>query len=155
MRTPRRSSRGFSLVELTITASICAIMAAIAVPRYTAATHRYRAQAAARRIVADLTVARTIARATSKDILVVFDPVARNYELRGVPNPDHPGADYIVDLSRDPYRVFLRQVDFASATQVTFNAFGLPSARGEITVKRDTTEITIIVDAQTGLTSMN
>ena len=54
---------GFSLFELLIAMSVIAIIAAVAVPRYASSVGRYRAESAARRVAADLTLAQAKARA--------------------------------------------------------------------------------------------
>ena len=56
------ASGGFSLLEVVLVVAIIAVLAAIAAPRYGRAAGRYRADVAARRIVADLEYARLSAR---------------------------------------------------------------------------------------------
>src|SRR5204863_23675 len=61
---PASSRRAFSLIEITLVLMVMGVLAALAVPRYASALARYRADAAARRIVADLDLARTTARSS-------------------------------------------------------------------------------------------
>jgi len=103
---------GFSLLELVIAMAIIAVMSAIAIPRFGSAHARYRVDLAARRIAADIAYARTVARRNGKSQEIIFDIDTNSYTLVDVEDIDHPGTDYIVDLSGSKYGVDLVSAGF-------------------------------------------
>src|SRR3954451_23186913 len=72
-RPQRRSSTAFTLFELMIVILIIWIAAAVAVPRYASSVGRYRAEFAAKRVAADLNLARARAKAASSTRNVTFN----------------------------------------------------------------------------------
>jgi prepilin-type N-terminal cleavage/methylation domain-containing protein len=131
----RRLSRGgFSLFELLIAMSIIAIIAAVAVPRYANSVGRYRAEAAARRVAADLALAQAKARAASSGQSVTFNTTAGSYTVTGALNLDHPKSIYTVNLAGDPYHVAIGYADFGGAPQAQFDMFGVPAFGGKVMV---------------------
>jgi prepilin-type N-terminal cleavage/methylation domain-containing protein len=125
---------GFSLFELLIGLSVISIVAAVAVPRYASSVGRYRAEAAARRVAADLTLAQAKARAASCGQSVTFNMTAGTYTVSGARNLDHPGSLYTVSLADDPYRVRIGYADFGGAPQAQFDMFGTLMFSGKVTV---------------------
>ncbi len=73
VRNRVKAGRGFSLLELILVLGILTVLAAIGIPRYGASAARYRADLIARRLVADLRLARGHAQATSASQSVEFD----------------------------------------------------------------------------------
>ena len=133
-RRARDHGAGFSLFEMLIAMSVIAIIAAIAVPRYANSVGRYRAEAAARRVAADLALAQAKARAASSAQSVTFNTTAGTYSVSGTRNLDHPKSIYTVDLAGDPYRVTIGYADFGGAPQAQFDMFGTPLWSGKVTV---------------------
>ncbi|MFO8012809.1 MAG: GspH/FimT family protein [Phycisphaerae bacterium] len=129
---------------------IIGIAAAIAVPRHASALARYRAKTCARRIAADLEQARDLARQTSSDQALVFDPAADCYTLTGRDDPDRPGQPYTVALAGSPYHADLVGATFGAGTTVTFNGFGVPQAGGAVTVQSGGYAWTVTVDGESG-----
>ena len=123
------------MFELIIAMSLMAIVAALAVPRYASSVGRYRAEAAARRIAADLALAAAKAKAVSAGQSVTFNAMAGTYTVSGVRNLDHPGSLYTVDLAGDPYRVTIGHADFGGAPQAQFDMFGMPQWGGTVLVR--------------------
>ena len=81
--------RGLTLVELMVALAVLALLAGVAVPYVLASLPGYRASGAARQVVADLRLARTLAVERGVRAFVVFDPATSTYAVRldtdGVP----------------------------------------------------------------------
>ena len=135
--------------------AIIAIASAIAAPRYANALVRYRVETAARRVAADLAYARSLARETSGDQTVVFDPAADCYTLAGRDDPDHPGQPYTVSLDDRPYRADLTAATFGEGTAMTFNGYGLPDEGGAVRVQVGDYAYMVTVDAESGEITMS
>lgn len=142
--------RGFTLIDLTITVLIMGVVAATASPKFAALLTSYTAEAAARRIAADLNYAASAAAQTSQSVTVNFDLAGDSYSVAGVDSPDHPGAAWAVSLTTGGMNVDLVSADFAAAQAVTFNAHGRPNNPGSIVLSSGSDSATIIVDAATG-----
>jgi len=82
--SPRIRPRAFSLIEVVLVLSLLAVVAAIAIPRYAASLSHYRLDAAARRVAADLALARQRAKTTGTSQPVAFAVAANSYSLPGV-----------------------------------------------------------------------
>jgi type IV fimbrial biogenesis protein FimT len=160
VRTPRKqrfpqiarseTRRGFTLVDLTITVLIMGVVAATASPRFAALLTSYTAEAAARRVAADLNYAASAAAQTSQSVTVTFNVSGDSYSVVGVDSPDHPGSAWAVSLTNGGYNVDLVSVDFAATQTVTFNAYGRPNNPGSIILSSGSDSATIVVDAATG-----
>jgi Tfp pilus assembly protein FimT len=133
--------------------TIVAIFAALAAPRYGRASARYRADLAARRIAADLCLARSCAKVASAPRTVSFSVTTKQYQLLNVPAPDGMAGDYTVVLSSDPYRANLVSTSFSNA-QVIFNGWGLPDNGGIVVVSAGSEQRTVVVEASTGRVSI-
>jgi prepilin-type N-terminal cleavage/methylation domain-containing protein len=141
---------GFSLIELTLVVFLLGISAAIAIPRYANSLCSYRAAMAAKRVAADLALARNDAWMTGSRRTVSFSQTNNQYQLTGIADPDHPGvANCVVNLSNNPYRATLGATTFQGQT-VTFDSYGMPSAGGQITVTAGTAQRTVYLDAANG-----
>jgi type II secretion system protein H len=147
-------NRGFTLLEILLVVVIAAVFAAVAAPRYGQASGRYRADLAARRIVSDLRLAQSCAKAASASRTVSFAPATEQYQLLNVPAPDGAAGDYTVILSAEPYRANLVSASFNTSTQVVFNGWGLPNNGGTIVVAVGSQQRTVAVDAGTGRVSI-
>lgn len=131
----RARTGGFSLFELLIVVSLMGIVAAVAVPRYANSIGRYRAESAARRVAADLALAKAKARASSAPQTVTFNPAAGTYTISAMRSLDHPADPYTVDLSAEPYHVAITYASFGGAPQAQFDMFGSPLWDGTVTVR--------------------
>jgi prepilin-type N-terminal cleavage/methylation domain-containing protein len=141
---------GYSLLELIAVVTIVGMLTAVALPRFAASLNRYRADAAARRIAADIDRLRLAARRTSTQQSIVFNVAGNSYSSAGVTNLDHSGSTFSVSLSDAPYQATLSQASFGSGSTLTFNGFGIPSAGGTVVIQSGATSHTITVDANTG-----
>ena len=129
-----RGRAAFSLVELLFVIAIIAVIAAMAMPKYGRSVARYRAQCAARRVAADLMLARSAAKSASAERAVTFNTVAGSYTLAAVRDLDHPQAPYTVTLSDAPYNATLDFADFGGAPQAVFDMYGSPKWSGKVIV---------------------
>ncbi len=150
LRTPGRLA--FSLIEMLLVLVIMAVMAAVAIPRFGSAEARHRVEVAARRVAADLDLARQRARAAGADRSVIFHPAANRYHLPGVPHPDRPGSpdDYTVELGQAPYGAAISAVDFGGDAAIVFDGFGTPDSGGSVTICVGRYSKTVTVDPETG-----
>ncbi len=148
------TERGFSLLELLLVLAILAVVAAVATPRYGRASGRYRADLAARRVMADLRLAQSCAKAASSSRTVSFSTAGSQYQLLSVPAPDGAPGDYAVVLSAEPYQADLTNADFGGSPQVIFDGWGLPSKGGTVTLTAGGEQRTVVVDGVTGRISV-
>jgi len=142
--------RGFSLLELAIVVAIAAILAAMALPRYAGALSRYHAEAAARRIAADLALARDRARTYGAQRSVTFNPAAEQYQIPGLRDLKSSSGDYVVNLADRPYRADLVSADFGGDATVVFDGYGVPDGGGQVVVQVGEYQKTVVLDPNTG-----
>ena len=140
---------GLSLLEVLLVLAILAVFTALAAPRYGRATGRYRADLAARRVLADLRLAQSCAKAASSSRTVSFTTATNQYQLLNIPAPDGVSGDYTVALSAEPYRASLTSVSFTGA-KVTFTGWGLPDQAGTVVLAVGGEQRTVAVDSVTG-----
>jgi prepilin-type N-terminal cleavage/methylation domain-containing protein len=145
-----RNRRAFTLIELAIVAALVAVFAAIALPRVAGSLRTQRLNAAARRIVSDLSLAAARARATSATRTVTFDLAAGTYSLPLETPLNSASGTYTVTLSGDPYRVTLSAVNFNNTTTATFDGYGRPASGGSVKVTSDGVTRTVTLDADSG-----
>lgn len=157
-RPPRSASsrgpsggRGFSLVELVLVIAVIVVVAAVAAPRWGTASARYRADALARRIAADLDRTRQAAMARGVALGVNFDVSANAYRIAGAGDLDRRSDSSSLDLSQGPYHGRLTRVDFGGGNVAAFNGFGVPIMAGEAQVAVGTESRLIELEADTGI----
>jgi prepilin-type N-terminal cleavage/methylation domain-containing protein len=144
----------FTLIELVLVLAIVTVLSAMAVPRYVGAQLRYRADAAAQRIVADLAMARSRANTTSASQAVIFTLASSQYQMPGVTDLKNQGSNYTVYLGAAPYQATLVSVDFGGTSQVTFDGYGVPNCGGTVVIKAGDVQRTILLDANSGKAAM-
>ena len=139
----------FTLLELLVVLIVMGVLASIAVPRYAQSLVHQRLEAAARRLIVDLTYAQRRARSTGVSVTVSFNPNTDAYTLVGVADPDHGGADYEVQLRGEPYQAAIVSADFDGDTEVIFDGYGAPDSGGTVIVQVGGYQKTITLDADT------
>lgn len=146
----RRASGGFSLVELILVAVILGTVAAVALPRYADALARYRIDAAARRVVADIQHAQAHAESTSSSVTLRVRAELNRIESTDVPALDNPDGTYETRLAEAPYNTQIYAGQFGGDELLIFDGYGRPDSDGTIILRNSSTIRTINVDADTG-----
>jgi prepilin-type N-terminal cleavage/methylation domain-containing protein len=151
---------GFSLVELLLVLVIIAVCAAMGMGRYSGTIGNQSLEAAARRVCADLELARSKAIALRTSKVVRFTTSTGVYTLEGFADIDRVGQTYTVNLTKAPYEVAISSVnlDGASGAAVTFDAYGRPvlsasgstSARLQVAIGARGRTLYVVVDSTTG-----
>ncbi len=141
---------GFTMIELMLVMAIVAVFSAIAVPRYSQSTDRYRADAAARRIEADYKLARNRARITSSTVTIVFDRANNKYSIAGLADLNQTRSNYTVELSEAPYEADLVKAMFDEGSQISFDGYGVPGGEGTVILTVGSQQRTISIAADTG-----
>ncbi len=150
MLSARHRNRSFTLIDLVMAMAVIVIVAAIATPRYANALTRYRAEAAAQRVVADLALARQTAKSTSSSRTVGFDAAKHSYLIPNVRELDTAGTMYRVQLQDPPYQARIVSVDLGGDWQIIFDGFGIPDSGGFVIVQSGDYQYTVVVDPETG-----
>ena len=147
----KKTRTAFSLVELIATIITIAVLAKVAIPRYSGAVARYRLTNCVNRVVADLNNARAQAMATSQNVTVTFTTGTQSYAISNMPGLNDPAAVYTVSLAAYPYKISGLGASFgASLTYVTFDGYGVPNNTGSVSIIAGGTVKTITVEATTG-----
>jgi len=139
----------FSLMELVMVLTIMAVLAAIAVPRYSNAIERTRADAVTRRIVIDLEYAQRSAKTSNQARTVAFK-WPDSYELVGLASLKDASAKYVVMLQEDPYGAQGVSHDLGGDDEIIFDIYGIPDTGGSITISVGAHSRTITIDPDTG-----
>ncbi len=148
--SPSRFNRrcAFSIFELVIVLLIMSILAAVAVPMFFDSLLFHRVESAARRVKADLELARTQARLTSASQSITF--TNSTYMLSNTTSLDKPGTVYTVDLSKQPYSLDSATANFSNLATVSFDGYGTPSSGGTVVLNAKSHQCTVTVEATTG-----
>jgi len=167
-----RKKTGFTLIELVICLMIMGILAAVAAPKYITSINRFRAEAAARRIAADLNHVRNraIMKGPTQEEWVEFYTNTEEYELLDDPDLDRPSEEYWVRFADTPYPVdivsceFTNTEGYTSNNRIKFNLYGRavcgvgdgnpPISSGQIIVASGDEQRTVVIDPDTGISSV-
>jgi prepilin-type N-terminal cleavage/methylation domain-containing protein len=153
MRADLGHRDAFSLVELMFVLAIMGVIGGLAAPRYTLAVDRYRADAAARRLVADIRWIHSRAIATGAAKTIAFGNGTSSYSVAGENSLDHPASGFSVDLSTGPYAATVVSTS-VSGGGITFNGFGICTAGGSVVLRSGSCTKTVQVDSITGAASI-
>lgn len=147
------SRHGFTLIELVIVTMIIGIVSVVAAPRFSEALSMYRVEAAARQLRSDLEKARMHAKTTSANRLVQFDVDGDSYTVPGMPDIDHPSQDYRI-LVESRFCVKIVSADCGGDAELSFSGFGSPDSNATIVLQAGSHQMTVLVDGNTGLPSV-
>lgn len=147
------------------------ILAVAVAPSYLEAMHRFRVEAAAKRVAADLnaTRLRAIERGGMDDGETAgFYKTSNTCRYFYAPDPDHPENEYYVDLDEVPYPVDLVSAAFVSNSGSTsnstieFDMYGMPRVgalnkpmvSGQILLQSGNEQRQVVIDPVTGIASV-
>lgn len=88
------NNKGYTLTELMVTVAIIGIVAGIAIPSFTSYLPRLRLNGAARDLISDLRLARSLAVGQNKQHKLVFDVANETYKIQRSPATDIRSVDY-------------------------------------------------------------
>ena len=139
------NKKGITLIELMVTVAIIGIVVGIAIPSFTSYLPRLRLNGAARDLISDLRLARSLAVGENKQYKVVFDVANESYTIRKADdtitkstdykNPDQNYRGIESDSVVDKNGTAVTSIEFGfNGTATTAN--GLDNAPATITIKR-------------------
>jgi prepilin-type N-terminal cleavage/methylation domain-containing protein len=144
-----RSRRcAFTIIELVIVLLVMSILTAVAAPTFFDSLLFHRVESAARRVKADLQLARTQARLTSATQSVTF--VNSVYTLSNTKSLDKPSAIYSVDLTKQPYSLNSATANFSNLATVSFDGYGTPTSGGTVVLVAKSHSCTVTLNGTTG-----
>jgi Tfp pilus assembly protein FimT len=133
-------------VELVVVVLLLGIMASVAAPKYGDALATYRVDCAARRIAADLRMARDYAQKVSVTESVDFNAAADSYAMSSMKDVNRPAIVYTVSLAAQQYAADVTSANFEGVDVIAFDMYGRPDRVGSVVVQSQTKQRTISVD---------
>jgi len=152
----KQTKPAFTMVEMVLVLVIIALVAGIAMPRFSQAIARQQLEGAVRRVTADLAYAQKRATQTSTPQTVMFDITSGIYVLNQTPDPNNASQTYMVDLTHEPYNATINNVEFKAAADasgdpvVIFDIYGTPDSGGTLTITVGKKSTIMTLNAQTG-----
>ena len=143
-----RARCAFTIIELVIVLLIMGILTAVAAPTFFDSLLFHRVESAARRVKADLELARTQARLTSASQSITF--ANSTYTLSNTKSLDNPNAVYSVDLTKQPYSLDSATANFSNLTKVAFDGYGTPTSGGTVVLVAKSHTCTVTLNGTTG-----
>ncbi len=131
---------------------IIGVLSSIAIPRFANSIARHRLNATARRVIADLALARQHAISTSAAQEVAFVVAQDRYTLVGMQHLDDPAKVYGVSLSDEPYGAQIATASFGGDASVIFDMYGDADSGGSVTIQVGRYRHLIPIDAANGRT---
>jgi len=155
------SGGGFSLLEIIIVAVILCIAGVMIIPMMSSASST-QIRSASNMVAADLEYAKSMAITRGQDFTVVFNTATESYQIQDqtgaiIPHPVKKGFDYEINFSSDSRlsKVDIDNVNFNSASTVTFDYLGTPDNGGDVTLEADGVIVTITVEPVTGFVTIS
>lgn len=142
----RYARPAFTYIELVLSLVIITMFAAVAVPRYANFTAQQRCQAAVRRIVTDLALAKRHAQLTSTSQSVTFSVIGDSYAVSNLTDLNHRAQPYVVALAEEPYLANVLEASLGGNKTIVFDGFGMPDSGGTIRLRIGAYEQTITID---------
>ena len=154
---PDRIRRAFTIIEVLMVLFVLGVISTLAVPRYGNFVAQHRAESAARRIAADIALARRHARLTSTSQTIQFDTSTNSYVVSGMSSLDNPAGFYTVALADEPYNASIASISLDSNDNgtITFDGYGVADTGGSIVITVGVYSRTIQIDAATGRTTIS
>jgi len=143
-----RNRQAFSLIELVIVMAIIGLLSAMAVPRFANASMRSRIDSAAKRVAADLELARKYAIHSSTPQTVTFS--GNSYEIPGLRHLSHSTSSYNVDLADEPYRAQIKNAMFGGDSEISFDIYGSADSGGTVDITVAKMHRRVRINATTG-----
>jgi type II secretion system protein H len=149
----------FTLIEMVIVLLVIGILAAVAAPKLSNSIRQQSVNAAAKKIAADLELARRTAKSSGASIAVQFDVAMNQYTLLTVKDINHPVIQNVTQLSKTGYAATLTSAAFnGTNSKLTFDLYGQPFAgsplapltAGSVVIKAGNVQRTIAVNPTTG-----
>jgi Tfp pilus assembly protein FimT len=126
------------------------ILGAVAAPTFFDSLLFHRVESAARRVKADLELARTQARLTSAAQSITFTNTTATYSLAGIKSLDKANTTYSVDLKKEPFSLTSATANFGGAATVSFDGYGTPSSGGTVVLAAKSHQCTVTLNGTTG-----
>jgi len=126
----------FTLIELLIVITMVGFFTVLSVPRFNELRAALKAKGAAKKLMADLRYAQSIAMGSDTNVTVCFDDASRSYAARydngacsGAYLKDpFSGGDLTMDFDTDPqFKGVVFNSSFNGGHQVTFDRLGRPA----------------------------
>ena len=140
----------FSLLEVILVTLIVAVLSSMAIPRYMNSLQRYRVDAAAYRVVADIAFLQSRANFNSTAQTMIFSPPSNSYQIQGMPDLNNPALTYTVNLAANNYSATLVSANFNGTLQLQVDGYGAVVTGGTIVISVGNISRTITVSAGSG-----
>lgn len=174
-----RAHAGFTLMDLMVTMTLAAILAAVGTPVFYPALVQFRLNSAAEQVLGAVDYARSRAVVAGTTTRVTFDASAESLlveeeslaidlgttpgtkldaalvetkTFRPLEHPMDGDSDYLVTLASDAWAgsIDLMTAEFGANAWVTFDARGVPNIGGKVVLQSGGEAITLWLEAQSG-----
>ena len=148
-RANKKTTRGFSLIELVLVVGIIGVVSLIAVPRFADAGSGRRLSAAKRTLIADIQMAKTRARATSQVHVIKFYPSENRYLIVEGTDIRQESIILVRDFDDAPYSVGIKRTSLGADQVASISVYGDLSPGFTVGLSDAGTEIMATIDGVT------